>query len=705
MFKIHKQELDWGGRPLTLETGKIARQAHGSVVATYGGTIVMATVVGERKANPAMDFFPLTVHYLERTYAAGRIPGGYFKREGKPTEKEVLTSRLIDRPIRPLFPSGYKNETQVICKVLSHDLENDPDVVAMIAASAALSISGMPFLGPLGAARVGYKDGEFLLNPKVSELEASSLDLIVAGTHEGVLMVESEAHELSEDIMLDAVMFGHDAYEPVLQAIKSLKDAVNPEMWALPDIDPREEDLIAQIETLVQDDLVEAYHEPKKALRADLISALKEKVIAALANDETSEHYIASLFKKAESDVMRKKTLQGRRIDGRDFTTVRPIECEVGLFPRAHGSALFTRGETQAMIFATLGTAQDVQTMDMLAGEHRESFMLHYNFPSYAVGEVRRLAPPGRREVGHGKLAWRALNPVFPKKDAFPYTVRVVSEITESNGSSSMATVCGTSLALMDAGVPLPRPVAGIAMGLIQGKDNFVVLSDIIGDEDHLGDMDFKVAGTDNGITSLQMDLKVTSITKDIMHTALNQAREGRFHILGKMKDAITHSRDNVKDHAPQMVTLQIKPDQIGEIIGPGGKVIREMCETTGAKIDIEETGKVTISAVGNDAIDAAKKRIAELTTRPDVGQIYKGKVAKLADFGAFVNFLGNSSGLVHISELSPQRVEKVQDILQVGDTAYVKVIGFEQRGKIRLSMKTVDQKTGEEIKAAAPDQ
>lgn len=700
MFKIHKQELNWGGRPLTFETGKIARQAHGSVLVTYGETTVLATVVAEKKANPEHDFFPLTVHYLERTYAAGRIPGGYFKREGKPTEKEVLSSRLIDRPIRPLFPHTFKNEVQVICKVLSHDFENDPDVVAMIAASAALSISGLPFLGPLAAARVGYKDGEFILNPKMADKTA--LDLIVAGTKEGVLMVESEAHELSEDVMLDAVVFGHDAYEPVIDAISALATDVNTEKWVLPEKDVREEKLLQDIEKLVKSDLEAAYQEPKKALRSAQISSLKEKVYEALVNEETSAHFVSTLFKKVESDVMRQKTLSGQRIDGRDYYTVRPIECEVGLFPRAHGSSLFTRGETQAMVFATLGTGQDAVSIDALEGERRETFMLHYNFPSYSVGEVRRLAPPGRREIGHGKLAWRALNPVFPTKEAFPYTVRVVSEITESNGSSSMATVCGTSLALMDAGVPLPRPVAGIAMGLIKENDHCVVLSDILGDEDHLGDMDFKVAGTEKGVTSLQMDLKVTSITKDIMHKALNQAREGRLHILEKMTSAITSSRESVKQHAPQMVSIQIRPEQIGDIIGPGGKIIREICETTGAKIDIEESGKVIIAASDQGAIEAAKKRVEELTTRPEVGKIYKGKVAKLADFGAFVNFLGNNSGLVHISELAPNRVEKVQDIVQVGDSVYVKVIGFEQR-KIRLSMKTVDQKTGQEIDVANP--
>ena len=698
MFKEFKKEIQFGGRPLILETGKVARQADGAVMATYGETKVLCTAVGVKSANPDVDFFPLTVNYQEKTFAAGKIPGGFFKREGRPSEKETLTSRLIDRPIRPLFADGFRNETQVITTVLAHDLENDPDIVSMIGASAALTISGLPFMGPIGGARVGYVDGEYVLNPRLEELENSELNLVVAGTREGVLMVESEASELSEETMLGAVMFGHQAYQEVIDAIIELAEACAKEPWELPGAPEGADDVSAKVRELAESDLREAYKETVKSERQDKIAAVKEKVLAAFGEAEADGNLVAGSFKSLEKDIVRKDILNtGQRIDGRDTKTVRPIECEVGILPRAHGSALFTRGETQALVVTTLGTGQDEQIIDGLDGDYREHFLLHYNFPPYSVGEASFRLGPGRREIGHGKLAWRALKPLLPEKDDFPYTIRVVSEITESNGSSSMATVCGSSLSMMDAGVPLPKPVAGIAMGLIKEDDGFAVLSDILGDEDHLGDMDFKVAGTEAGVTSLQMDIKITSITEEIMQTALAQARDGRLHILGEMTKALSTAREGVSENAPRITVIQINKDKIREVIGPGGKVIREICEETGAKIDIEDDGTVKVAAVDEKASEAAIQWIKGITAEPEVGEIYTGKVVKTVDFGAFVNFMGSKDGLVHISELAPHRVGKTTDIVNVGDEVKVKLIGIDDRGKVKLSLKAVDQETGEE--------
>ncbi|UUX52112.1 polyribonucleotide nucleotidyltransferase [Nisaea acidiphila] len=698
MFQIYKKEIDWGGRKLTLETGKIARQADGAVMATMGETTVLCTAVYARQPKPGVDFFPLTVNYQEKTFAAGKIPGGFFKREGRPTEKETLTSRLIDRPIRPLFVKGFKNETQVVCTVLSHDLENDPDIVAMIGASAALTISGVPFLGPIAACRVGYKDGDYILNPCQSELPDSELDLVLAGTQEGVLMVESMASELSEDVMLGAVTFGHKAFQPVIDAIIDLAEACAKEPMDLPG---ESEDVARVRDALkagISADMTEAYAEPNKTQRQENVAAVREKGIA-LFEDDADKDIAKGLMKGIEADVVRGAILKtGQRIDGRDTKTVRPIVSEVGILPRAHGSALFTRGETQALAVATLGTGQDEQIIDALEGEYREHFMLHYNFPPYSVGEAGRMGSPGRREIGHGKLAWRAVRPLLPSKDSFPYTIRVVSEVTESNGSSSMATVCGTSLSLMDAGVPLSAPVAGIAMGLIKEGDDYAVLSDILGDEDHLGDMDFKVAGTENGITSLQMDIKITSITEEIMKIALDQAKDGRVHILGEMAKALTSSREGVSENAPRITTITVPTDKIREIIGPGGKMIREICETTGAKIDIDDDGVVKVAAVDNASTEAALERIRYIVAEPELGVIYNGKVVKTVDFGAFVNFLGAKDGLVHISELKNERVGKTTDVVNVGDQVKVKVIGFDDRGKVKLSMKVVDQETGADL-------
>ena len=700
MFQIYKKEIDWGGRKLTLETGKIARQADGAVMATMGETTVLCTAVYARQPKPGIDFFPLTVNYQEKTFAAGKIPGGFFKREGRPTEKEVLTSRLIDRPIRPLFVKGFKNETQVVCTVLSHDLENDPDVVAMIGASAALTISGVPFLGPIAACRVGYKDGEYILNPRQSDLPDSDLDLVLAGTQEGVLMVESMASELSEDIMLGAVTFGHKAFQPVIDAIIDLAESCAKEPMDLP---TESEDVARVRDALkagISGDMTEAYAEPNKTQRQANVSAVREKGMA-LFEDEADKNIAKGLMKGIEADVVRGAILKtGQRIDGRDTKTVRPIVSEVGILPRAHGSALFTRGETQALAVATLGTGQDEQIIDALEGEYRENFMLHYNFPPYSVGEAGRMGSPGRREIGHGKLAWRAVRPLLPAKESFPYTIRVVSEVTESNGSSSMATVCGTSLSLMDAGVPLSAPVAGIAMGLIKEGEDYAVLSDILGDEDHLGDMDFKVAGTENGITSLQMDIKITSITEEIMKIALDQAKDGRVHILGEMSKALTSSREGVSENAPRITTITVPTDKIREIIGPGGKMIREICETTGAKIDIDDDGTVKVAAVDTASTEAALERIRYIVAEPEVGVIYNGKVVKTVDFGAFVNFLGAKDGLVHISELKNERVGKTTDVVNVGDEVKVKVLGFDDRGKVKLSMKVVDQETGADLSA-----
>jgi polyribonucleotide nucleotidyltransferase len=696
MFKIFRKEILWGNRRLVLETGKIARQADGAVLATYGNTSVLCTVVAMRQPKAGIDFFPLTVNYQEKTFAAGKIPGGFFKREGRPTEKEVLTSRLIDRPIRPLFATGFRNETQVICTVLSHDLENDPDVVAMIGTSAALTVSGIPFLGPIAAARVGYINGAYVLNPQRDELSTSQLDLVVAGTQEGVLMVESEAKELSEDIMLGAVMFGHKQFQVVLDGIIALAEAAAKEPWPLPVEAESAVSMRKKLKDVAEADVRQAYREVVKQARYEKVGQVKKKAAEALVAEGHDAGLVGGLFKELESDVVRGNILDtGLRIDGRDTKTVRPIVAEVGLLPRAHGSALFTRGETQALVVATLGTGQDEQIIDALEGEYREHFMLHYNFPPYSVGEAGRMGSPGRREIGHGKLAWRAVRPLLPTKEAFPYTVRIVSEITESNGSSSMATVCGSSLALMDAGVPLLRPVAGIAMGLIKEGARFAVLSDILGDEDHLGDMDFKVAGTDQGVTSLQMDIKITSITEEIMKIALGQAKDGRLHILGEMSKALTAARDAVSQNAPRITQITIPKDKIREIIGPGGKIIREICEVTGAKIDIEDDGTVKIAAVDEGASKAAIDWIRNIVAEPEIGVVYTGKVVKVVDFGAFVNFLGARDGLVHISELANRRVGKVADVVNVGDQVKVKVLGVDDRGKVKLSMKAVDQATG----------
>ena len=698
MFNVYRKELIWGGRRLALETGRIARQADGAVLATYGETTVLCTAVAMKAAKPGQDFFPLTVNYQEKTFAAGKIPGGFFKREGRPSEKETLVSRLIDRPLRPLFVPGFVNETQIVCTVLSHDLENDPDIVSMIGASAALTISGIPFLGPIGGARVGYIDGNYVLNPKLAEVALSQLDLVVAGTAEGVLMVESEAKELPEDVMLGAVTFGHREFQPVIEAIINLAETCAREPWSVPSSMLEQDQIEAQLRETTGPLIEAAYNEQGKQDRSNRLDAAKAQV-AELFPDEERRAMGLKLFKDVEKEIVRGAILRGgRRIDGRDSRSIRPISCEVGILPRAHGSALFTRGETQAMVVATLGTGQDEQIIDALEGEYRENFMLHYNFPPYATGETGRLGSPGRREVGHGKLAWRAVRPLLPSKESFPDTIRVVSEITESNGSSSMASVCGASLALMDAGVPLPRSVAGIAMGLIKEPEGFVVLSDILGDEDHLGDMDFKVAGTHKGVTALQMDLKITSITEEIMRIALDQAREGRVHILDEMASALTGARDTVSDNAPRITTFTIPKEKIREVIGSGGKVIREITESTGAKIDIDDDGTVKVAAVDGDAARAAIDWIRGIVADPEVGVIYNGKVVKVVDFGAFVNFLGSRDGLVHISELAPQRVGKVADVVKLGDTVKVKVLGFDDRGKVKLSMRQVDQETGEDL-------
>ena len=699
MFNHFRKEIDWGGRKLVLETGKVARQADGAVMARYGETIVLCTVVGARTTKPGQDFFPLTVNYQEKAFAAGKIPGGFFRREGRPSEAETLISRLIDRPIRPLFPEGFRNEVQVIATVLSHDLENDPDIVAMVGCSAALTLSGIPFFGPVGGARVGYKDGQYLLNPTAEQRETSELELVVAGTSDGVLMVESEAQELSEEVMLGAVTFGHTAFQPVIQAIIELAERAAKDPWPLPEQSEEEKTLAARVDALARAGLAAAYREPRKQVRQDGVAAAKKEAAAALAAEGLDAEKAKGLFKDLEADIVRNAILDtGLRIDGRDTKTVRPIVAEVGVLPRAHGSALFTRGETQALCVATLGTGQDEQIVDALAGEYREHFMLHYNFPPYSVGETGRMGSPGRREIGHGKLAWRAIHPLLPAKEIFPYTLRVVSEITESNGSSSMATVCGSSLALMDAGVPLPRPVAGIAMGLIKEDRGFAVLSDILGDEDHLGDMDFKVAGTEKGVTSLQMDIKITSITPEIMKVALAQARDGRLHILGEMAKAITGARTDVAATAPRITIINVPKDKIREVIGTGGKVIREIVEQTGTKIDIEDDGTIKIAATEQSQAQKAIDWIRGIVAEPEIGVIYTGKVVKIAEFGAFVNFLGSRDGLVHISELAQGRVAKTGDVVNVGDAVKVKVIGFDERGKVKLSMRVVDQATGEDI-------
>ena len=704
MFKEYRKEIEWGGRPLILETGKIARQADGAVMATYGDTKVLCTVVGETSPRPGLDFFPLAVHYQEKTFAAGKIPGGFFKREGRPSEKETLTSRLIDRPIRPLFAKGFSNETQVICTVLTHDLENDPDIVAMVGTSAALTISGLPFMGPIAGARVGYINGEYILNPPLDEMPNTDLNLVVAGTRDGVLMVESEASQLSEEVMLGAVMFGHQGMQPVIDAIIELAEACAKEPREVPKEPEGKAALAERVKTSVEADLRAAYKETAKTARLEKLNAARDRVRKELTADQSLDEGLVAdtlgdILKALEKDIVRKDILKtGQRIDSRDTKTVRQISVEVGSLPRTHGSALFTRGETQAIVVTTLGTGQDEQIIDGLAEDYREHFMLHYNFPPYSVGEAGRFGFTGRREVGHGKLAWRAIRPLMPSKEDFPYTIRVVSEITESNGSSSMATVCGASLSLMDAGVPLAKPVAGIAMGLIKDDDDYAVLSDILGDEDHLGDMDFKVAGTEDGITSLQMDIKITSITEEIMKVALAQARDGRLHILDEMAKGLGAARQDISENAPRITMIKIPKDKIREVIGPGGKMIREICEVTGTKIDLDDDGTVKVAAVDQKATEAAIEWIRNITAEPEIGAIYTGKVVKTVDFGAFVNFMGSKDGLVHISELAPERVGKTTDIINVGDEVKVKLIGIDDRGKVKLSLKAVDQETGKEI-------
>ncbi len=701
MFEVNREEIDWAGRKLVLETGRIARQADGAVLATYGETTVLATVVSARTAKPGQDFFPLTVNYQEKTFAAGRIPGGYFKREGRPSEKETLVSRLIDRPIRPLFPEGYRFDTQVVVTVLSHDMENDPDILAMVAASAALTISGIPFMGPVGAARVGLIKDELKLNPTIDELKTSSLDLVVAGTGDAVLMVESEAKQLSEEIMLKAVMVGHAGFQPVIDAIIRLaeKAAREPRAFEPADTDAAEAAVLGAVES----DIRAAYAITAKAERYKALDAAKKKVMAALAPAEGEAKFpaqaLAEAFKAAQAKVVRNSILDtGLRIDGRDLKTVRAIQSQVGMLPRTHGSALFTRGETQALVVATLGTGEDEQYVDSLEGSYKERFLLHYNFPPYSVGETGRMGSPGRREIGHGKLAWRAIRPMLPTAAEFPYTIRIVSEITESNGSSSMATVCGASLALMDAGVPLKAPTAGIAMGLILEGERFAVLSDILGDEDHLGDMDFKVAGTAEGITSLQMDIKIAGITEEIMRVALDQAKGGRIHILGEMSNALTGARAELGEFAPRIESFKIPTDKIREVIGTGGKIIREIVEKTGAKVNIEDDGTVKVASSDGEKIRAAVNWIKSIATDPEIGLIYEGTVVKVVDFGAFVNFFGSKDGLVHVSQMAAGRVNKPSDVVKEGDKVKVKLVGFDDRGKTKLSMKAVDQKTGEDL-------
>jgi len=706
MFDITREEIEWGGRTLTLETGRVARQADGAVLATYGETSVLATVVADRSPKPGLDFFPLTVNYQEKAYAAGKVPGGYFKREGRPSEKETLVSRLIDRPIRPLFVKGFKNETQVIATVVSHDLENDADIVALVAVSAALTISGVPFQGPIGGARVGFIDGAYVLNPTLEQMEDTSLDLIVAGTQDAVLMVESQADELSEDVMLGAVMFGHKEFQPVIDACVRMAEKAAKEPRDVPENDDSE--LQAKVAGMAQEGLKAAYQEADKQTRQGKIAELRDAVTAELVAPDASpdeKNAVSGAFKGLESDIVRGDILDTeKRIDGRGLADVRSIVSEVGILPRTHGSSLFTRGETQALVVATLGTGDDEQFVDALEGTYRENFMLHYNFPPYSVGETGRVGFTGRREIGHGKLAWRALKAMLPSKDEFPYTLRLVSEVTESNGSSSMATVCGSSLAMMDAGVPLKKPVAGIAMGLIKEGDRFAVLSDILGDEDHLGDMDFKVAGTEDGVTSLQMDIKITGITEEIMQVALDQAKGGRTHILGEMAKALTSARDEMGEYAPKIETIQVPQDKIREVIGTGGKVVREIVETSGAKIDIGDDGLIKVASSDAAAIKSALDQINSIVAEPEVGLIYDGTVVKTMDFGAFVNFFGKRDGLVHISQLADHRVENTADIVKEGDSVKVKLVGFDDRGKVRLSMKVVDQETGEDLEGKTSD-
>jgi len=706
MFNHHMVEIEWGGRPLTIETGKIARQADACVLVTYGETTVMCAVVSDKAPKPGMDFFPLTVNYIEKAYAAGKIPGGYFKREARPSENETLVSRLIDRPIRPLFAKGYKNDTQVTCMVISHDLENNPDVVAMVATSAALALSGVPFQGPIAGARVGLIDGDYVLNPNIDEMDESDLDLIVAGTSDAVLMVESEANVLSEEVMLGAVMFGHEEFQPVIEAVAQLAEKAAKPMRE--HVAPDHSDLHSKVVKLVGKDIDAAYKISDKQERYEALDAAKAKAKEEFLTEESTEdeaNILGEVFKEAQADVVRGSIIKtGKRIDGRDLSTVRQIVAEVGVLPRTHGSAVFTRGETQALVVATLGTSDDEQMIDALTGTYKENFMLHYNFPPYSVGETGRMGFTGRREIGHGKLAWRAVRAVLPSKEEFPYTLRAVSEITESNGSSSMASVCGTSLAFMDAGVPLKAPVAGIAMGLIKEGNDFAVLSDILGDEDHLGDMDFKVAGTAEGITSLQMDIKITGITEEIMKIALDQAKGGRETILGEMSNALTEGRAELGEFAPRIESFKIPTDKIREVIGSGGKVIREIVEKTGAKVSIEDDGTVKVASSSAKEIDAAVTWIRSITDDPEVGEIYEGTVVKTVDFGAFVNFFGAKDGLVHISQLADERVAKTTDVINEGDKVWVKLMGFDDRGKVRLSMKVVDQETGKEVEKDEDD-
>lgn len=704
MFDVTKKSMEWGEETLTLETGKVARQADGTVIATLGETSVMANVTFAKAQKPGQDFFPLTVHYNEKYYAAGKIPGGFFKREARPTEKETLTSRLIDRPIRPLFVPGFKNEVLVICTVLSHDLVNDPDIVAMIAASAALTISGAPFMGPIGAARVGFEDGEYVLNPTCDDMHDlrnnpdQRLDLVVAGTKDAVMMVESEAYELTEAEMLGAVNFAHEQFQPVIDLIIELAEEAAKEPF---DFAPADySDLYAAVKAAGEDKIRAAYGNTDKQERVAAVNAAKEDIVAALTEEQQEDENLGSALKKLESSVVRGDVVKtGKRIDGRALDTVRPIVSEAGVLPRTHGSALFTRGETQGLVVTTLGTGDDEQMIDALTGTYKSNFMLHYNFPPYSVGEVGRFGFTGRREIGHGKLAWRALQAVLPSATDFPYTIRVVSEITESNGSSSMASVCGGSLSMMDAAVPLKAPVAGVAMGLILEDDgSYAVLTDILGDEDHLGDMDFKVAGTEDGITSLQMDIKVAGITPEIMEKALAQAKEGRLHILGEMNKALSEGRQEFSAHAPRIETMNIPTDKIREVIGSGGKVIREIVEVSGAKVDINDDGVIKIASPNGDAIAKAYEMIHAIVAEPEEGAIYTGKVVKIVDFGAFVNFFGKRDGLVHVSQIENRRLNHPSDVLKEGQEVKVKLLGFDDRGKVRLSMKVVDQETGEEV-------
>jgi len=706
MFNITRKSIQWGEEELTLESGKVARQADGSVIATLGETSVMANVTFAKAPKPGQDFFPLTVHYQEKYYAAGKVPGGFFKREARPSEKETLTSRLIDRPCRPLFVDGFKHEVLVMCTVLSHDLVNEPDIVAMIAASAALTISGVPFMGPIGAARVGFVDGEYILNPEVDDMQKlrenaeQRLDLVIAGTKDAVMMVESEAYELSEEEMLGAVKFGHEAMQPVIDLILDFAEdcAKEPFDFQAPDY----ADLFAKVKAAGETQMRAAFAIKDKQERTTAISAAVAAVKASLSEEDLADANLGSAIKKLESSILRGDIINGgARIDGRDNKTVRPIVSEVGILPRTHGSALFTRGETQGLVVTTLGTGDDEQIIDALHGNSRSNFMLHYNFPPYSVGEVGRVGSPGRREIGHGKLAWRALQAVLPAATDFPYTIRVVSEITESNGSSSMASVCGGSLAMMDAGVPLKAPVAGVAMGLILEEDGrYAVLTDILGDEDHLGDMDFKVAGTEKGITSLQMDIKVAGITPAIMEQALAQAKDGRLHILGEMNKAIAAGRQEFSAHAPRIETMQIPTDKIREVIGSGGKVIREIVEVSGAKVDINDEGIIKIASANADSIKKAYDMIYSIVAEPEEGKVYTGKVVKLVDFGAFVNFFGKRDGLVHVSQIANKRLNHPNELLKEGQEVKVKLLGFDDRGKVRLGMKMVDQETGEEVTA-----